>query len=506
MFIGVAVTLLVVVGAGVFVFMQQHLGSHAAAVNMDCTIIVPANPLSAKGLATPYQLMATNAGNGPCNEANANQSAFVQAVIMDPATGQASVYNPLVIDQNTQPAAAPVVPTLPKNAVVGIWFGFNGNNLTLQGTNGSTNQGRCVNGLPNSIFGQFSYCNAIAFFGAANQAIQAGKLVIPPLGMGKDGQPCPTTRSFTIVDMDQSDNVPSHYLATADGRIAQLTAQNMAQLQNTTTLGNPSDNGLLDNAVDVALGCTPWKVADLANPGQMVPALPLNELQAAAMQAAPVAMVPLGDDMTVVNGQANMRKTNLYRMGVDQTPARTVNDASTATYCQNLLAMAPARLNLDKQFTNAAASPAPATASTLFNFLANRLMATFGPNGLNCTGLLNVQNPVTVQTDGNGVVTAATVNAPAGGTQTGNVPTCIVNGTAVANCTGTTTIGNQTCAFTVNANNNQVTINCAATQGQGAGAGAGAGAGQGAGAGAGQQNGGQNGQPATQQTGNGNGN
>src|SRR5579864_4916795 len=69
---------LILVAAGVFIL--PRLSSHAAgAVNPNCTLIVPANPLSAQGLATPYQLVATNPANGPCNEANANQSAFVQA-------------------------------------------------------------------------------------------------------------------------------------------------------------------------------------------------------------------------------------------------------------------------------------------------------------------------------------------------------------------------------------------------------------------------------------------
>src|SRR5579863_6618561 len=61
------------------IFIVPKLASHAAAVNPDCTLVVPAQPLSAQGLATPYQLVATDAANGPCNEANANQSAFVQA-------------------------------------------------------------------------------------------------------------------------------------------------------------------------------------------------------------------------------------------------------------------------------------------------------------------------------------------------------------------------------------------------------------------------------------------
>ena len=46
---------------------------------MNCTLTVPANPLTAKGLATPYQL-----GDG-CTMANAaNEGAFVEATILEP--------------------------------------------------------------------------------------------------------------------------------------------------------------------------------------------------------------------------------------------------------------------------------------------------------------------------------------------------------------------------------------------------------------------------------------
>ena len=63
-----------------------------AANNVNCDIIVPANPLTAKGLATPYQLTGTD-GMSPaqsgCTMTNAaNLGAFVQATILDPATGQ----------------------------------------------------------------------------------------------------------------------------------------------------------------------------------------------------------------------------------------------------------------------------------------------------------------------------------------------------------------------------------------------------------------------------------
>ena len=73
-----------------------------------------------------------------CTMANfAALGAFVQATILNPATGALSTYEPLVITQGTQPAAKPVVPTLPAGAVVTVDFGFNGTNLTLVGTGNS---------------------------------------------------------------------------------------------------------------------------------------------------------------------------------------------------------------------------------------------------------------------------------------------------------------------------------------------------------------------------------
>src|SRR6266852_3414028 len=320
--VGVVVSLAVAL-VGAVVFVLPHIRSHAAnAVNGDCTLIVPPHPLTANGLATPYQLVATNPDNGACNEANPAQAAFVQAAVIDPATGKIAVYDPLIVDQGTQPAMAPVVPVLPRRAVVGIWFGSNGNTLTLQDTDNSLQNGRCVNGIEGSIFGQVSYCNAPAFFRAANAAIRAGKLVPPPIGRAKDGLPCPTVRDFAVVDQDQSDNVTATYLVTANGQTAQMTKANAATLQNVQAQVNGSDNRLLAIALDGALGCTPWMVPDLADAGQMVTALPLNELQAAARQAQPVALVPAGDPMVLLNGNININKVNLYRAGVDQPPVQ----------------------------------------------------------------------------------------------------------------------------------------------------------------------------------------
>lgn len=380
----------------------------ATAPDLNCSLVVPQDPLSAAGLAAPYLLTATNPANGPCNENNANQSAFVEVGILNPATGAVSVYRPLVIDRGTLPAAAPVVPTLPANAVIGIWFGFNGANLTLQGPNNSPGQGNCVDGTQGSPFGQFAYCNAPALFAAANKAIGAGQLAVPALGTAKDGLPCPTTRDFGIVDQDQSDNVVTSYLVQG-GKTAQNNATNAAALAAANPILNPSDNLLLANFVDPALGCTPFMAPDLTNGGKPVPSLALNELLAAAHQAAPVALVPTNDPMTMIGNTPSQDKTNLYRAGVDQPALNPATDTPTA-YCQNMVTIGARRIQLDENLTTNAPSPDPAMANTLFTFLADRLNQSF--TNLGCMNLLHQNNPVTVTKDGNGVVTGAAFANP----------------------------------------------------------------------------------------------
>jgi hypothetical protein len=364
--------------------------SAQAAPNANCTLIVPANPLTAEGLATPYRLVATNPHMGPCNETNPAQSAFIQGAVFDPETSRILVYDPLVIDKGTRPAIAPVVPTLPEHAIVALWFGFNGNILTLSRNDGF-NQGKCVDRVDNSPFGQFAYCNAPAFFNAANKAIRDKNLLPPRLGLAKDGKTCPSTRDFSVVDQDQSDNVTATYLV-AKGRIAQNTAANRAKLPATAQLINPSDNKLLVSFIDPALGCRSWMVPNLADPGHLTTALPLNELQAAVHQPFPVALVPARDPMVLVDGQPNLDKLNAFRVGVDQPPVTSLKQASTADYCQNLRQFGAQRILLDAPLTKNAPSPDPAT--KLFAFLVQRFNTTWGPMGLNCAGLLGQPSPL----------------------------------------------------------------------------------------------------------------
>ena len=388
----------------------------ATTVNMNCTLVVPDNPLTAQGLATPYLLKATDPAMGPCHEANPMQSAFVQAATVNPSTGALDVYDPLVIDQGTQPAIPPVVPAVPAGSVVGIWFGFNGAVLTLQGAQANTlTQNNCVNGLPGSPFGQFAYCNAVAFFQAANQAIQNGKIVPPLLGKDLKGLTCPTVRDFFVVDQDQSDNVTTQYLATPDGRIAQFTTTNKLALPNAMVLTNPSDNRLL-LGIYAAIGCTAWMRPNLADPGNVQAALPLNELQAAARQPAPVALVPADDPMVLVMKNntfvPNLTKLNLYRVGVDQPVAKSLQDASTRKYCINLMKIAPPRLAIDAPLLGNGPTPDAAVGNTLFTFMAQRYLNTFTNPlgvGLNCMKMFNLQPLVATVKNGQGVAIAALI-------------------------------------------------------------------------------------------------
>ena len=327
----------------------------AAVANVNCDIIVPANPLSAKGLATPYQLTGPG-GMSPeqsgCTMANAvNLGAFVQATILDTRTGQLSVYDPLVITQGTTPAVAPVVPTLPRHYIATIDFGFNGTDLTLVGaTRNALRNGLCVNGLGGSIFGQVAFCNGINFFAVAHRMEATGRLTVPSEGTSAKivasggalggGQDCPVTQNFDMIDQDQSDNVTSLYLLNpATGQTAQDTAANAGSIPGSATLANGSDNILLDGFMDPALGCTPFQAPDLANAGQVTSSQALDELLSEKNEPAVPALVPENDEMTLVNGQLSVAKTNLYRAELGQPPVNWANDRydSPAMYCQNMV-------------------------------------------------------------------------------------------------------------------------------------------------------------------------
>ena len=374
---------------------------------VNCFLKVPQDALSAQGLATPWVL---SSGNIRCHESDPNAAVFVQATIFSPSTKQFFVYSPLVIDKGTQPAIAPVVPTLPADAIVAIFGG--GNDATTRLVGASK---QCVNGSP-GVFGQVFFCNAGPFF----QAVNASGVTIPALGTASDGLPCPTVRDWMVVDQDQSDNVQTTYLVDAHGRTAQNTAANEATLVNYLVQANGSDNALLTNFIDKSLGCSAWTVPDLANNGAPAESQALDELQAAAYQAAPQALVPAADDMTLTpGGRPDVHKADLYRENIDQPLAANSDQANTMDYCLNLISLGIPRLVADRFVFAGFPSAIPSVGDNLWTLLAARLDNTLAApvgTGLGCVGtvdkpggLLHMKDPIHLTLDGDGVAVAATI-------------------------------------------------------------------------------------------------
>ena len=373
------------------------MASSTAATAAAGTATVTPTPLATPASTVAAAVAATPTGTTPATANSAGPSTIVNpAVSTAPsatvsAASAATVTTPAVT--GTTPPAATDTPAASGTP-----------DAILQGANCVA--GENIAGQGFSSFTQMAACNAPAFFAAANTAIGNGQLTVPNPGTAADGQSCLTTRNFGVIDQDQSDNVTTKYLATANGQIAQDTAANTAQLAGATTLVNGSDNGLIDFFMDPALHCTPWTVPDLASPGTAAPALPLDELQSAAFDngnGGPPALVPLNDPMTLDNnGNFSTDKTNAYRSIVDQSvlPA----GETPAQYCGDMESIQGTRLQQDVNLLINGPSPMPAEATNLFTFLAMRLQQSF--TNLNCQNF-GLQNDVSTTVNGNGIVVAA---------------------------------------------------------------------------------------------------
>jgi hypothetical protein len=400
----------------------------AQALNtMDCTLTVPANPLTAQGLATPWQL-----GDG-CSWANAGtEGSFVEATILAP-NGQVQVYDPLVVTQGTTPAAAPTAPTIAAGSQVIISVGFNGNALALVGAGAA--QGHCIDAFQNSLINQTPQCNAVPFYQLANQEIAAGTLTVPPAGTGNDGQPCQTTESFPLIDQDQSDNVDASYLFNPNtGQTAQNVAANAANMAGAISENNGSDDGLLDAFVDPALGCTPFTATNTTSAAGTSSSQALNVLSARQNQPGTPALLPVNDPQLLVGGNFSVGKTNVYRAETDQPLlANTSATQNAMAYCQNMVNIQTPALKLDAPMEQGT-SPVPALGNNLANFLAARENASF--TNLNCQNF-GLTNPITLTLDGNGVAIGATYNtaqqtATANGAAAGAAPSASASASASA--------------------------------------------------------------------------
>jgi hypothetical protein len=364
--------------------------------NTTCDLIVPANPLSARGLATPYLLTGPN-GKTPaqsgCEMSNgAKLGAFVQATILDPATGSLSVYDPLVITQGTRPDTPGQKldpPAIPAGAVVTINFGFNGTDLVQVGAAPTTlADAHCVSGQAGSAFGLTPSCNAANFFSAVRQAERKGLLRVPSPGTSDaitpsggalgSGRSCPVISNFEVAGLDPGESVTTTYLLNPlTGQTAPNSSTSEGYLAGATLLHGSSADAVLDQYVDPILGCTPFEAPEESNASVPTFSEALDEIAADAHP--PKAPAPLGRE----RGQAS----------------------DPALYCQDLVDLQTPFLAANRKLLATGQSPVTATAATLLTFLANDLSASF--SRLGCQQF-HLTNPVTLTRNSAGVAIAAT--------------------------------------------------------------------------------------------------
>ena len=379
----------------------------------DCFLQVPNDPLNT-GLFQPWYLSTNPNSATPCSQTVPGTEVFVEATIFDAINNKLFVYNPLVIDNGTAPAVQPAITQLPANSTVVIHIGSNGDSVTLIPTFDANNissltSGNCVNGFYNSIFGQVAYCNAFNFFNQVNQNIQNGLLTIPPLQNSLLGDVCPTTRSFAVIDQDQSDNVITQYIITVDGLLAQDTNTNRNNLNVSRIISNGSDNRLLSHLIDPAIGCKPFMAPDLIDQCcAMRSSMALNEIQANLLSPLDpkTALIPLINPMTLFDGKICLEKTNLYRIGVNQPLLLEINNQSSINYCLEFANTAVPFFILHQNELANFTSPGDG-ANNLLNFLCDRFANSWAI--LNCEILTGNPSPITIQTI-NGTVVGNNLN------------------------------------------------------------------------------------------------
>jgi hypothetical protein len=364
-----------------------------AFAELNCTLKVPRDPLSSRGLQTPYILSGCSQSIEP---------VFVEAAIIDRNTGRIYIYHPLVLDEGTRPAVPPKRIKIDEDSVVGIWMTSNAPQLHLIGEGSEF----CINGVKGDIFGSFAHCNAAGFFDCAHSAIAENKLNVPPLKQGIDGFPCPTTRDFRFVNEKQFEGVFTSYLLLPNGQTAQNTVKNRLILPEALVIQSSIQNRLLNSYIQPSLNCIGFLAKSLDDPGQMVNSLALNELQASIFQEDPVSFVPRINPMVLTNGFANLKKLDLFRLGLDQPKVKDLEEASGVKYCRNLVFHGIKAFNDVKTrgALSIISSPNPMIANNLFTFLAWRSYLTL--MDLNCFNLLGMPQVWTFYRD-RGVIVSA---------------------------------------------------------------------------------------------------
>ncbi len=380
--------------------------------SQDCILEVPDDPLNT-GLFKTWYISTKEGSDITCSQLIPQTASFVEATIFNIPTKSFYIYNPLVLDKGT----TSILPILPGNItnddIVVLHFGTNSNSLSLisQPHNcltckPSLVEANCVQGINNSNFGQFSYCNAENFFNTVNQNCN-----IPLVDKTILGDECPTVRSFTIVDQDQSDNVVTQYILTDNDIVAQDTPENRLFLESKNEtlkfIQNGSDERILI-LVSNSIGCKPLTAPDFINKNILKSSLVLNELQS-KFNSKDTGLIPSNNPMVLVDNLPSLEKINAYRIGVNQPIITSLDEASTLPYCINMDKFALPFFYKYQSLLESAISPNDDTANNLLNFLAFRFVNSW--TILNCTQLTNFSSRLIVYFDENNVVISNNLNS-----------------------------------------------------------------------------------------------
>ena len=190
-----------------------------------CGILVPEDPLSINGLKKPYILKSLTNNNNDCCVTKTYKTVFVEVVILDIISNTFYVYNPPVINNNSQIKIKTELPSLPQQYIIGIWFGSNNVTFKLLDSNNSLHFGNCADGTHQSIFGNFAYCNAKNFFITVNNLINSNNIKIP-------NSNCITSRSFEFNYQYDISGISSSYIITKDYKVVpnNLNSLNLYQI------------------------------------------------------------------------------------------------------------------------------------------------------------------------------------------------------------------------------------------------------------------------------------
>lgn len=351
--------------------------------SQNCGIYLPNQFLTPIGLSTPF-ILKTISSNIPCSAINSKTTVFVEATIFDKSTGKLTIYNPLVVNNLSQVAIYPDIPTFASDSVVGLWF-----SSTVLSFSFINVYPGCIDGTLRNKFGYFAYCNADVFFeeirNNINKIIQGG---VPILSLN-----CPTIRSFSFINQYQNYKTLTSYILTNKLQIAQNTVNNRKNLNIMSIIEEyPDGNKLLVNYIHKLLSCETYQVYDNIETNVLKYSLALNEIQTYISRNDVTTRAYLSESNPMI--LFDYEKFNLYKLGINQPMNISHN---MKDYCISLYKETHQFLSINYDKMIITPSPDNYKGPNLLIFMVIRFMSTWIE--LNCFKYTNMTSPIIITYD-----------------------------------------------------------------------------------------------------------